>query len=263
MLSWFVGEPAMARSEMPKNERAKSPMTIHTIRRIIPLSIPFPAPLPASFVDSGHSPYNLPMTDLAKALTHFKRADPVLYAAAKKVRATLTTRTETRGEDRLFVSLAESVVSQQLSVKASDTIWGRVKEACKGKVTPEAILKVTLPRLRKAGLSAAKAKTLKELAKAMKNGLKLGPLRKQPPEVATERLTKVWGIGPWTSEMFLMFGLGHPDIFSKGDLGLIRSIETLYAIKNPTHVELEAISIKWSPYRTTASRILWRARDSI
>ena len=193
---------------------------------------------------------------------HFKKADPVLHAAAKKVRKTLTPRKETRGEDRLFASLAESGVSQQLSVKASDTIWGRVKEVCGGKVTPEAVLKVTLPRLRKAGLSAAKAKTLKELAKAMKKGLKLGPLKKESPEVATERLTKVWGIGPWTSEMFLMFGLGHPDIFSKGDLGLIRSIETLYGLQNPTQAELEVISMKWSPYRTTASRILWRARDS-
>lgn len=202
------------------------------------------------------------MTDIEKAFMHFKKADPVLHAAAKKVRKTLTPRKETRGEDRLFASLAESVVSQQLSVKASDTIWGRVKEVCGGKVTPEAVLKVTLPRLRKAGLSAAKAKTLKELAKAMKKGLKLGPLKKESPEVATERLTKVWGIGPWTSEMFLMFGLGHPDIFSKGDLGLIRSIETLYGLQNPTQAELEVISMKWSPYRTTASRILWRARDS-
>lgn len=202
------------------------------------------------------------MTDLENAFAHFKKADPILHTAAKRVRASLTARKETKGEVRLFASLAESVVSQQLSVKASDTIWSRVKEVCGGTVTPESIQRASLPRLRKAGLSAAKAKTLKELAKAMKKGLKLGPLKKESPETATQTLTKVWGIGPWTSEMFLMFGLGHPDIFSKGDLGLIRSIETLYGIKNPTHAELEAISAKWSPHRTTASRILWRARDS-
>lgn len=202
------------------------------------------------------------MSDYSAELKHFKKADPVLYVAAQKVLHLVIPRKETRGEERLFASLAESIVSQQLSVKASDTIWARVQQVCGGKVTSEAVLKASLPRLRKAGLSAAKAKTLKELAKAMKKGLRLAPLKKETPERATEVLTEIWGIGPWTSEMFLMFGLGHPDIFSKGDLGLIRSIETIYGISNPTHADLERISLAWSPHRSLASRILWRVRDT-
>lgn len=203
------------------------------------------------------------MTELEAALKHFKKIDPILYRAGIKVRHHLMPKKETRGEEKLFASLAESVVSQQLSVKASDTIWGRLKVMCAGKVTPVSVLATSLPRLKKAGLSGAKAKTLKELAKAVKNGLDLAALRAASPEKATEILTAVWGVGPWTSEMFLMFGLGHPDIFSARDLGLVRSMETLYGLKrNPPHKKLEAIALCWSPHRTLACRILWKYRDT-
>lgn len=201
------------------------------------------------------------MHDLEAALKHFKKADPVLHTAAKKVRDKISRRKETRGRDALFASLCESVVSQQLSVKASDTIWSRVKDACGGKVSPEAISKVPLPRLRRAGLSAAKAKTLKELAKAVKKGLNLPALKKNTQPEAEEILTAVWGIGPWTCQMFLMFALGHADIFSARDLGLMRSMETLYGLKNPSREKLEKIALAWSPHRTVACRILWRLRD--
>lgn len=202
------------------------------------------------------------MHDLDAALKHFKKADPVLHWAAKKVRSHLKARPAVRGADRLFAHLAESVVSQQLSVKASDTIWKRLEEACGGNVTPASILKAPLPRMRKAGLSAAKAKTLKELAKAVKGGLDLPALRKKTQDEAEEILAAVWGIGPWTTEMFLMFALGHPDIFSARDLGLVRSMETLYGLKkDPPRERLEKIALAWSPYRTVACRILWKHRD--
>lgn len=202
------------------------------------------------------------MHDIDKAIRHFKKVDPILYKAAKKHHHTLSREDKKLSREGLFASLAESVVSQQLSVKASDTIWGRLKVICKGKVTTTSILATPLPKLRKAGLSNAKAKTLKELAKAVKKGLDLPALKSKSPEEATEALTAVWGVGPWTSEMFLMFGLGHPDIFSPRDLGLVRSMETLYGLKRnlPLH-KLEAIAVCWSPYRTTACRVLWRARD--
>lgn len=202
------------------------------------------------------------MHDLDAAFEHFRKADPLLHKAAKKVRHRLTARKPVRGADRLYASLAESVVSQQLSVKASDTIWKRLEAACGGNVTPDAVLTVRLSTMRAAGLSAAKAKTLKELAKAVKSGLDLSSLRKKTPEEASAALTAVWGIGPWTAEMFLMFGLGHPDTFSARDLGLIRSMEALYGIKKDSQYAVyEAIAMKWSPHRTTACRILWRLRD--
>ena len=132
----------------------------------------------------------------AEALRHFKKADPVLYRAAKPYAGTLTTRvSQKRTNNQLFSALASSVVSQQLSTKAAQTIWGRLKEACGGTVTPEAVLKLSVPRMRKAGLSAAKVKTLKELSNAIKNGLSLTTLRRMPEEEAILELTKIWGIG--------------------------------------------------------------------
>lgn len=201
-------------------------------------------------------------TDHAAALKHFKKVDPVLHGEAKRLLKTLSRRAEIRRADLLYAALAESVVSQQLSVKASDTIWTRLKTACGGKVTPSSVLTTSLPRMRKAGLSAAKVKTLKELAKAVEKGLHLPALKKKSPEEATATLTQVWGIGPWTAEMFLMFGLSHPDIFSARDLGLVRSMEALYGLKNPSIQELDAIAARWSPHRSLASRILWKSRDS-
>lgn len=202
------------------------------------------------------------MHDLDKALAHFKRVDPILYKAAKAHAPTLKPYTR-KTRDQLFAALCESVVSQQLSVKAADTIWQRLTAACGGKVTPITITKITLPRMRKCGLSAAKAKTLKELAKAVAGGVDLPSLRTATPEDATTSLTQIWGIGPWTSEMFLLFGLGHPDIFSPGDLGLVRSMEHLYGLKKdgPKTVLVE-IAECWSPYRSLACRVLWRSRDS-
>lgn len=205
--------------------------------------------------------------ELDKAFAHFKTVDAVLYGAAKKHKvalvSSLSRQAKKQGKDKLFTSLGESVVSQQLSVKASDTIWARVKMACGGTVTPTTVSATSLVKLRRAGLSAAKAKTLKELSKAVQKGLDLPALRKKTKEEATEALTKVWGIGPWTAEMFLMFGLGHPDIFSSRDLGLVRSMEALYNLPRGVSVErLETIAMAWSPHRTVACRILWRARDA-
>ena len=203
------------------------------------------------------------MENLSAALRHFKKVDPTLHAAAQKVRASLKVpaRKPRRGNTTLFGALASAVVSQQLATKAAQSIWERVWQACGGRVTAETVAATPLSKLRKAGLSGAKAKTLKALAKEVNGGLSLASLRGRSPEEASEALTHIWGVGPWTAEMFLMFGLGHPDIFSARDLGLVRSMETLYGLKNPSVKKLETIALAWSPHRTVACRILWRARD--
>lgn len=200
------------------------------------------------------------------ALLHLKETDPVLHRAAlphaDALRERIVKKRRYSGSE-LFAALAASVTGQQLSVKAADTIWSRLEAACKGSVTPEAIKRLRLPTMRKAGLSAAKAKTLKALADAvLKGDLDLAALRKLPEEEAILKLSSVWGIGRWTAEMFLMFALEREDVFSPGDLGLRRSIEALYGLPKDVHIrELEAIAIRWSPHRTFASRVLWRVRD--
>jgi len=199
------------------------------------------------------------------AMKHLKKADPVLHKAALPHREELRDRMKRRRPtgQKLFAELASSVTGQQLSTKAADTIWGRLVASCGGEVTPEAIKRLRAPTLRKAGLSAAKVKTLKELSKAVLSGeLDLPSLANVPEDEAIEKLSSVWGIGKWTAEMFLMFALHRDDVFSPGDLGLRRSIETLYGLPKDVHIrELEAIAIRWSPHRTFASRVLWRVRD--
>jgi DNA-3-methyladenine glycosylase II len=168
----------------------------------------------------------------------------------------------TRAE--LFASLASTVISQQLGTAAADTIRDRVKKACGGKLTPEAIKRAKPATLRAAGLSGAKLKTLQSLAEVVSTGkIDLLALAKMSQETAKSRLTEIWGVGPWSAEMFLMFALGLPDVFSPGDLGLARSIEAIYGLpKNAPREQLLEISNRWIPYRTFAALALWQARDA-
>ena len=199
------------------------------------------------------------------ALAHIKKVDPLLYKLSLPHHAELLKlQRHRRGYTELFAALTGSVVSQQLSTKAADTIWGRLKVACGGEVTPDAIARLRLPTMRKAGLSAAKAKTLKELSKAIRVGeLDLPALKRMPEAEAVAKLSSIWGIGTWTAEMFLLFALGRTDVFSPGDLGLRRSIETIYGLPKDTPIkDLELIALRWSPHRSFACRILWKVRDA-
>ena len=202
---------------------------------------------------------------LAAPLAHLKKADPVLYRASlPHAEAILAKRGHRRSYQQLFDALAGAIVGQQLSTKAADTIWERLKAACGGHVTPEALARLRAPSMRKAGLSAAKAKSLKELSKAVLAGeLKLERLKRIPEEEAIAQLVAIWGIGRWTAEMFLMFALEREDVFSPGDLGLRRSVEQLYSLPKDAPIkDIEAIAANWSPHRTFASRVLWRLRDA-
>jgi DNA-3-methyladenine glycosylase II len=198
------------------------------------------------------------------ALKHFKRVDPHFYTATKKHHPALPdvlTGKKTRAQ--LFARLVQTVISQQLGLAAARSISTRVKEACKGRITPESVLSTSPATFKKAGLSGAKTKTLKEIAKAVKNNsLDLLSLKNISEAEAGEQLLRIWGLGPWSVEMFLMFALGRGDVFSAGDLGLIRAMEALYDLpRNAPRPTLLAIAEKWSPYRTYASFLLWRTRD--
>ena len=205
------------------------------------------------------------MTRRADALKHFKRVDPHFHKATKAHHSSLPlqlAKKHTRA--KLFESLISIVVSQQLGTAAARSIFARVKEACGGKLTPESILKTKEAKLRAAGLSGAKVKTIKAIATAVRNGeLNLLSLKTISETKAAEKLMGIWGLGPWSVEMFMMFSLGRADVFSAGDLGLIRAIEMIYNLpKNAPREKLLAISSKWSPHRTYASLLLWRTRDS-
>jgi len=205
------------------------------------------------------------MPRLQDALTHFKRVDPHFYRATRAHHASLPgTLSAKKTRAQLFASLVSTVVSQQLGLAAAAAILSRVKGVCKGRLAPESILTTPPSIFRKTGLSGAKIKTLKEISKAIKNkSLDLLALKKVSEAEAAEQLMAIWGLGPWSSEMFLIFALGRADVFSSGDLGLIRAMEQIYDLPpDSPRPSLLAIAEKWSPYRTYASLLLWRTRDT-
>ena len=205
------------------------------------------------------------MTRRAAALKHFKRVDPHFHRATLSHHSSLPVRLpEKRTRTALFEAIVSIVISQQIGTTVADTIFARAKKACGGRVSPESILKMSPAVLRAAGLSGAKIKTLKAIALTVKRGkLNLLSLKKISETNAAEELMQIWGFGPWSVEMFLMFALGRGDVFSPGDLGLVRAMEAIYGLpKNASRTSLLAIAGKWSPHRTYASLLLWATRDS-
>lgn len=203
-------------------------------------------------------------TNKVAALKHFKRVDPHFYQATLTHHTSLPVElSKKHTRQALFERLIRTVISQQLGTAAAHSVFARVKKACGNRITSELILKTRPAAFRAAGLSGAKTKTLTSVASAVRNNsLDLLSLKKIPEAEAAEKLMRIWGLGPWSVEMFMMFALGRADVFSPGDLGLVRAMETIYSLpKNSPREKLLAISEKWSPYRTYACLLLWRTRD--
>ena len=159
---------------------------------------------------------------------------------------------------RPFHTLVTSIMSQQLSAKAADTIKQRVIEVVPT-FCPSSFLAVPLKLLRKAGLSTAKARYIIELATRVNDGrLNFDTLRHQSDDDVIIALTELPGIGRWTAEMFLIFGLKRPDVLAIGDAGLQRAVRLLYCDTD----ELENVGQAWKPYCSVASWYLWKHLDS-
>lgn len=198
---------------------------------------------------------------LALAIDHLAAADSTLASVMTAVGPCRLGRRH----PNLFDSLAGSIISQQLSEKASSAIESRIARQCQLErpFQPEEVLTVSVERLREAGLSTAKATYIRNLAELIRAGtLRLEDLRDEPDEVVTERLMELPGIGKWTAEMFLIFGLGRLDVLSTGDAGLCRAVRLLYGYKvGPTEDQFIKLAKRWRPYRSVASWYLWRSLD--
>ncbi len=195
----------------------------------------------------------------SRALAHLS-SDPVM----KKL---IETHGELKWKEEdvdLFAHIIESIISQQLSVKASDTIYKRfIALLPKNKLTPENILRVSDEAIRGAGISFAKIAYIKGVAQAViDKQIFLEKLHELPDEEVLIQLIKLKGIGTWTAEMLLMFSLKRPDVFSMGDVGLRNAIAKLYNVERDDLKKIEKIANKWKPYRTTAARYLWRSLDN-
>lgn len=161
-----------------------------------------------------------------------------------------------------FENLVRAIVGQQLSGKAANTIFGRVKKLL-SKIEPKNILKTKDENLRNAGLSWQKISYIKDLATKVENKeIKLQNLNKLPDNEVIEELVKVKGIGNWTAEMFLMFALGRPDIFPIDDLGIKKGFEKVTKKKWDKVKSFKFAEKHWKPYRTIASWYLWKSLEN-
>ncbi len=152
-----------------------------------------------------------------------------------------------------FDRLLSSIVSQQISVAAAETVWARMVAG--GFTTPQAVLAAPDEALSAAGLSGQKVRYAKALASA---GIDYEALRTLPTEEVIARLVQVPGIGRWTAEMYAMFALGHADVFGPGDLALQEGARLLFDLpERPKEKVMRQMAEAWSPWRAVAARILW------
>jgi 3-methyladenine DNA glycosylase/8-oxoguanine DNA glycosylase len=162
-----------------------------------------------------------------------------------------------------FESLARTIAFQQLAGKAAITIWNRTRALVEGPFTPPAVLAVGEDRLRSAGLSRAKARAMLDLADHVVMGtVKLATMSRRPEDEVVAELSKVWGIGRWTAEMFLMFQLGRLDVWPTGDLGVRNGFGRIFGLPAPPGpIELEDLGEPFRPYRSVLAWYCWRAVD--
>jgi DNA-3-methyladenine glycosylase II len=160
----------------------------------------------------------------------------------------------------LFQTLVRSIVGQQISVLAADAIWGRLVDHL-GEVTPEAVLTTDQASIAACGLTRPKASYIHGLAEQSEDLLQQ-PWSEMSDEDIRKHLVKFRGIGPWTAEMLLMFHFLRPDVFSLGDIGLIRGTQRLVP-EAETKEAVGAIAERWRPYRTAAAWYLWRILDPV
>ena len=163
-----------------------------------------------------------------------------------------------------FSTLARSIVGQQISVKAAQSVWDRLGTRLEG-VAPAALARARMPTLRACGLSGQKARYLKDLAgKFLDGSLDATRWPALEDEALIVELTQVKGIGRWTAEMFLMFYLARPDVLPVADLGLQKAMRLNYNRGRPlTPKRMHKIGAAWAPWRSVATWYMWRSLDPI
>lgn len=166
-------------------------------------------------------------------------------------------------EFRPFATLARSIIGQQLSSKAAETITGRLFGLLGEPLAPDNLLRANPDHLRAMGLSAAKARYLRELATRVLDGrLSFDFLSSLDNDQVVAKLVELPGIGQWTAEMFLIFGLKRPDVLALSDAGLQRAARLLYGTRRTKASILGKVSEPWRPYRSVASWYLWQHLDN-
>ena len=200
----------------------------------------------------------LPPPYWPKAKRVISKRDFVIRKIIKKYnKGFLTTRSNP------FFSLCRTIVGQQISTKAADSIWAKFEKKCKKNIKPKTILKISSRSLKSAGLSRQKISYLKNIAKAfVSKSFDVSKIKKMKDKDAIDYITKLKGLGVWSAEMFLMFNLNRPNIFPIKDIGLLRAISKNYKKSYPPNKRfLNKISKIHEGNRTTFTWYMWRSID--
>jgi DNA-3-methyladenine glycosylase II len=157
-----------------------------------------------------------------------------------------------------YAGLAQIIVSQQVSVASAAAIYGRLAQACQP-FEAACLLRLRKDRLLRVGLSNAKVKTLKAIAKAIESkAIDLAALADMPADDAHAALVRLHGIGPWTADIYLLACLGHADAWPAGDLALQEAARLAFGLRaRPTTKEMGPLADRWRPWRAVAARLLW------
>ena len=186
-------------------------------------------------------------------------ADPVMAALVGRYRGEGLV-----GQGDPFLTLARSIVAQQISVRAADSIWARLED-CVGTVSPDAVAARSEEALRGAGLTRQKAGYLRDIARGFVSG-EIDPeqWRGADDEAAIADLLALRGVGRWTAEMVLIFHLQRPDVMPLADIGVQRAVAKHYGEGGAMNVDtIEAVAERWRPWRTVAVWHLWRSLDPL
>lgn len=206
---------------------------------------------------------NTQKVQLKKAAQHLSKHDPVLAPIIKRVG--LATIYPHRN---YYWELVDSIISQQLSVKAARSIERRFQELFGSEYPePEAIVKRSLEELRAVGLSTNKARYIHDLAHHVLDGrIRFDQLDRLSNEAVMSELTDVKGVGEWTAHMFLIFCMGRLDVLAVGDLGIRNGIRSLYALADlpsPQEVQDIAAMYSWHPFESVACWYVWQSLDNV
>ncbi len=187
-----------------------------------------------------------------KEIEHLKKADKRLAEAIEKVGVIK------RGVNPdLFSALVNSIVGQQISTKAQQTIWARMTQSL-GEVSPDTVDALSLEELQKFGITFKKAEYIKSLAtKVLSGEFDIHALNEMTDEEVCAELSKLKGIGVWTAEMLMIFSMQRPDILSYGDLAIHRGMRMLYRHRSIDKTKFEKYRERYTPYASVASLYLW------
>ncbi|MDE2614084.1 MAG: DNA-3-methyladenine glycosylase 2 family protein [Burkholderiales bacterium] len=198
-----------------------------------------------------------------EACKHLARRDRVMKKLIPKFGEA---RLASRGD--AFTTLARSIVGQQISVKAAQSVWDRFALAVGGRSThlaPGKVAALKTDRMREAGLSARKCEYLLDLAGHFGGGrVHVAKWEEMDDEAIIDELVAIRGIGRWTAEMFLIFHLMRPNVLPLDDVGLLRGISHNYFSGEPvSRAEARELGEAWAPFRSVATWYIWRSLDPL